>query len=66
MKVFNYFFSFAHSKGFGNCCVGFREPIETFDQIKDVEKLISSEDPSTRAITILYYQLLSEELVDEE
>ena len=36
-KTYNYFVSFAHSNGFGNCSINFSKPISEFKSITAIE-----------------------------
>ena len=64
MAIYNYFVSFAHRNGFGNCCIGFRQPITTYDDIRYIEEVISSKDKTCKDIVVLNYQLLTKQTED--
>ena len=65
MKTYNYFVSFAHSNGFGNCVINCSEPITDFKSITSIEKLLMARDIRADKVTVLNFQLLSVE-GDEE
>ena len=57
-KTYYYFFSFAHSGGFGNGYLERNKPITTFDAIGEVEKELLRRSKDVEEITVLNYQLL--------
>ena len=60
-KKYNYFVSFSHRDGFGNCSINFSEPITEFESIKAIEEEIMARDKKAREVTVLNFQLLSVE-----
>ena len=59
MKTYDYFVSFAHSNGFGNCVINLSEPITEFKSITAIEERLMARDIRADEVTVLNFQLLS-------
>lgn len=56
-KVYCYFVSFCHDKGFGNGEIFLERPMDTYERIKEVEKWIENREHAKGCIIINYKRI---------
>lgn len=56
-KVYCYFVSFSHDKGFGNGEIFLERPMDTYKEIRDVEKRIEIQNRLNGCVIINYKRI---------